>query len=205
MYIVFKTEYFNFHNLYLHLNFIDDSTLEQNKKKPTLMNIRIFHWIFKYYFAFVKVITSHIFHYEQFWYQDWISHSLGEGNIKKPRLNEFHSNQFYKQYNTSEQIHPSIKFIIILSYIESKKKYCQCIKKPIFPDWFFCLMYPVHVWHVHQCTFSIPGSCDCKKKKTKRKTTSNYLLNAKKKCLHQILYLLNILTMSFACVLFFAC
>lgn len=129
----------------LHLNFIDDSTLEQSKTKP-LWWISEFFLLNFYSLAFVKVRTSHIFHY--IWtVLNLISRLINQpfperGTLKNPAdsLN-FTQNQFHKRCNTSEQIYASIKFIIILSYIESKMNITKDPTSLIFLCFTDCTRY----------------------------------------------------------------
>lgn len=114
------------------------------------------------------------FHYEQFWYQDWIwSHSC-RGNIKKHRVIEFHSKSILQTIlHFRTNIYPSIRFIILVSYIESKK-IVNASKNPSSLIDFLPDVPGKYIKCSSLCTFSLPGGYDCKKKK-------NYLFkNAKK-------------------------
>lgn len=144
------------------------------------MNIRIF--FIEFLFSCIcERIASHFFHYEQFWYQDWIwSHSY-RGNIKKHRVIEFHSKSILQTIlHFRTNIYRSIRFIILVSYIESKKiasyieskKIVYASKNPSSLIDFLPDVPSKCIKCSSLCTFSLPGGYDiAKKKKPKHKIT----------------------------------
>lgn len=118
------------------------------------MNIRIFF----IEFLFSCICESNNFSYFSLWtVLNLISRLINQpfperGTLKNPAdsLN-FTQNQFHKRCNTSEQIYASIKFIIILSYIESKMNIVYASKDPTSLI-FLCFTDCTRYMHYRTCS-----------------------------------------------------